>query len=1202
MNPPTSTSSSAEPSASRASLGLMLEKVKKAATSKMTLALETALELGMKATRIYDTVQEKREDHQKLLDNLMFVTSRVLGNVLPVSDHLSEEMSKVMTELKMYDACHCSSVEDIAKLKHSVVKDAEAAVKRNGSYGAASLATTASQSIERLNKMLEHGTLQLTAIRTMALSEELADMKLKVAGSDSVLVPADLPLVEKPPHPPIFFGRDELIRTIVSALLTHESCHIPLLGTGGIGKTTIAAAVINTVAVHQKYGENIYYVRCECLLSQEGIQLALAAALGVNREHGTRAKLMAALASRSFVLLILDGIEAAWLSEDRTGVEQFLSALAGVRGLSLIITMRGALRPDGVDWIPGFEPVPPLSLDASRAIWMQISGHTDERLADLLRGLDGLPLAINLMAHRGQNMSPTLLVDTYTRIKTSLLTRGQPTRLTSLQFSIELSLNSPSMKSAPNALRLLSLMCLLPDGIAMAKLDHMLPSMQCATEAALVLIEAALVLSEAEHLRVLSPIRDFVLEKYPPGEPELTDLRNAIMEITWNSDRIGTSRSKEAIALLSAQFGNIHTVILHFWKTIPDTSQINVLHRATDRLVWFSHAASYGDCVELLEAAAVAFENHDMPLGAAQCIQSLGNALLSMDRCSEAAGHLENAERAFKAQGNIRLGARCTYSLALLLRKEARYKNSLEKLQYARTKFELVHDRAGQAQCIQTAGEVLQCLHQHAAAIEKLDEAKACFEILGDMLSVAQCAQSIGNSLRLLSEPEKATAKFGQARDALEAAEERIGNPQYSKTKGNVLASLRQYTKALTKLDEAKGVFESIGDILGSAQCSQSISLIHATQFHFSEAREQMRIAGALYKDIGNRAGEAECMQSYSEQLLMTRNYTEALDTCQSAAQYFTALGERNRSAQCRWMAGDILCRLHHFEPALNNFKAAQEMFQELDNTKDLARCIHSTANVMWCLSRPREAVERLGMAKAMFESLQDPFGVALCHQSEFAHLLRENDFKSASRAFEMLKKNFKAVGKDHELAKCWQLMGEALLRNQLFGRALGQLEEARKAFEVEEHAPGIAQCMHSIGMAAIPQRRLECAASNFVYAGSVFRQIGDKSGEESCAMFCEVLDLIKAAPRRLECEAEQKIRGYILWHTERHLYAEADACRAVAAALEKLKLEATPSGSRTVAQLDELQARPIRAKTGWRWKIGSLRKKQGDAGGRGSR
>ncbi|KZO91858.1 hypothetical protein CALVIDRAFT_601938 [Calocera viscosa TUFC12733] len=579
--------------------------------------------------------------------------------------------------------------------------------------------------IAKFLKEVEEMRLQFVEVHTISTGARVDVLQSQFTALHVSQRPADLPLSNIPPKPNVFYGRDELVTSIVELLLQDKACRIPILGAGGMGKTSVATTAIHDPRVKEKYGQRNIFVSCEGVVSAEGIVNALATALGLGANGNPRSAVLRYLSSGASTLLTLDNLETALDSADGENVELLVATIAQYARLCLIITMRGTIAPTAVDWEPTCSvPLDRLPLDAARKIWLRTCGHNDDKLDTLLRKLDGLPLAIHLMACQGKYLTPTQLLAAYKRERTRLIKVGRAGRLKSLEVSTRLSLACDPMRQEPNALALLSVLCLLPDGLTIDELPDVLPSMRAGiTAAASVLMQVALAFQDKDRLRMLSPIRDFILREHPPHGAALKELRYHFMDLTFKVYGNGMDLTKDRVQVFSANFGNISSVLLQFWRTSPNKEQIDTLLLATLAPAHTSRMSSYGDFVPLLSEAKLVLGRLGNRAGAALCSEELGDLMSNQHRYLEAAQALEDAKASFDDLGFRHGAAECMRSLGSMLWMQGRNAEAARLVNEAKSVFQEIGDRLGAAKCTQV-GEVLRLQGKYEEAARVVMEAK----------------------------------------------------------------------------------------------------------------------------------------------------------------------------------------------------------------------------------------------------------------------------------------------------------------------------------------------------------------------------------------------------------------------------------------------------------------------------------------------
>ena len=232
----------------------------------------------------------------------------------------------------------------------------------------------------------------------------LAELEATVAAAEDADDGAALPVARSS-----FVGRERELAEL--ARLLGQSRLVTLIGPGGAGKSRLAAEALRRRAAGDG---DVVFVALEQIRHPRTLASALASRLQVHDQQGTPLieSLQSALAAGAPKLLLLDGAErlADQVAELAGGL------LDAVTELRIVVTSRTLLGvPGEVCWT-----VPPLGCPAAAADAADIAGsdavqlfiaRASERLpdfraadvaphsiAELCRRLDGLPLAIELIA------------------------------------------------------------------------------------------------------------------------------------------------------------------------------------------------------------------------------------------------------------------------------------------------------------------------------------------------------------------------------------------------------------------------------------------------------------------------------------------------------------------------------------------------------------------------------------------------------------------------------------------------------------------------------------------------------------------------------------------------------------------------------------------------------------------------------------
>ncbi|MGD0334467.1 MAG: tetratricopeptide repeat protein [Xanthobacteraceae bacterium] len=633
-----------------------------------------------------------------------------------------------------------------------------------------------------------------------------------------------------PAKPPRCIGRDEDLKSVVSALTAaSSSASILILGGPGMGKTTLTREAASEPAVVSRFGDRRWFVELETATDAQTFRVAIVTALGLDPATAGFDVALDFL-GRAPGLLVLDNLETPW-DGARGEIEALLGHLHRVPSLAILASVRGNEPPGGLRWTRQ-KTMHPLEWPHDRELFLDIAQKIkpeDPALEPLLKELGGIPLAVELTAQEATAHDTLYAVlDEWRRIGSALAKRRgvEPSRLTSLDISLELSFNSRRLGAAGR--RLFSILGQLPAGIGADDLNALLGNE--AFEAWHGLLSCGLAFERGGRLDLLPPVRDHARRQHPPAEEDAALWRHHFLALARDhGSRIGKAEGAGSVQRLAAELPNLDAA----QRAALSNEDLKAALSAVYGIAVTMRLTGLGSPLTIRELATACATNGNI-LGEATCIESLGD--IALDRSDHEA-------------------ARKAYEQALTL-------------------YGQVGDIPGEANCIKSLGDIALARSDHEAARKAYEQALPFYRQVGDILGEANCIERLGNIALERSDHEWARKAFEQALPLHRQVGNILGEANCIERLGNIVAR-SDHEAARKACEQALLLYQQVGAIFGEANCIKGLGDIAFKRSNYEAARKAFEQALPLYRQVGNILGEANCIQGLGD-IALARSDHEA--------------------------------------------------------------------------------------------------------------------------------------------------------------------------------------------------------------------------------------------------------------------------------------------------------------------------------------
>ena len=759
-----------------------------------------------------------------------------------------------------------------------------------------------------------------------------------------------------------FIGRGAELRQLAQRLDAGARL-LTVLGPGGTGKTRCVRRY--ALSWLGDWPGGVYFCDLSEARSLEGIFYAVAVALGVALGTGDPGEQLGhAIAGRGRCLVVLDNFEQV-LEHASATLGRWLDRADDA---AFVVTSRERLHLAGEELL-SIEPLPldseaiELFVVRARAQWpaFELNAGNRTAVAEVVRLLDGLPLAIELAAARSRVLSPAQIVERM-KDRFALLAgaRGAAARQATLKAAIDWSwdLLAPWEQAA------LAQCSVFEGGFTLEAAEAVLdlsswPEAPPAMDAVQALVDKSLLCRwvRTEHSRfdiddpyfgMYLSIHEYAAEKLARGGADAT--RSAYER---HGRYFAGCGSDERIEALSTDGGILRRRAL----ALEIDNLLAACRRAVARNDAGVAASSYRAAWEIMAlqgpfGPGVAMGEQVMRLdgfeGPARIRVAVSHAeaLLRAGRLAEACVPLEGMLPQTVGSGARRLEGVVLSSLGKLYLEQGRSDEARRCLESALAIFEQTGHRLGQGSVLHRLGNLHDMQGRSEQSRACHESALRIYEAIGNRPGTGHVLASLAILNRHQGRMDDATAHYQSALAIAREVGDRRAEGIVLGNLANVFMDQGLVEQAQSHLEAALAIHREVGSRVVEAFALANLAGAHEYHGRIDEACRHYDQALAISREVGNRMHEGVVLGRLGVLEAKQGRTPQARAYLEQSLAIARAVGDRLSEATELGTLGDLLIGEARLDEALETLRQGEAMLRQIDNPFELASllCIKGRA------------------------------------------------------------------------------------------------------------------------------------------------------------------------------------------------------------------------------------------------------------------
>ena len=720
-----------------------------------------------------------------------------------------------------------------------------------------------------------------------------------------------------------------------------------------MGKTALAHAVLTHEQVVSRFGDARYLIPCESLKSRDALVVALADRLSLLQPGttsdgyfaGLESRVLSVLASEECILC-LDSFESPWdqPGPGRRAVELLLADVTALSSVTVLVTMRGGERPKETAWtLPLLPPLANFGRDAAKRTWESLAGTCDEWAEKLIDAVDCLPLAVSLLGSLAQVSAAETLWERWQKENMAVVEKEKWDKLSSLDFSIALSLESGRMAADSSSRRLLGVLSLLPDGMSASsspEFRRLFPDIPDISRSLDTLLARSLAVRTADkRVQVNSLVRLYCENHGLVITGDRRALRDYYVTLASHGyDSLGADLLKR----MTAEMNNMRSVLQKSLAWTPPSEVTPVVEAIIAYTQFCSYIGNFSDA-----AITCAIQLPDLSaetLG--DCLASLGSICLGDGKVDSAQEHFSRALTLHQKTQDVIGQANDYRHLGDVL-----YRN--DDIEEARTHYQRAYDLYIRVKCAYGQANVLTHLGEIYRKLGDLEESRSYYQMSLALHEEHRNELGRANGLKGLGRVHLRMDNLGDAKECFEQALELhkgvhdlVGQANDTLSLADIYLRLDNSVKAEEAYKEALYLHNHVNDILGKGNALSLLGDLYRKQNKLSQAEDHYAQALQSHEKAFDKLGQANDLKGLGGIHTKRGDNTKATDKYSAALKLYEAAEHSLGKANCQRSIGHINYSQNRFEEASRMFQDALENYKKANDSIGQGNALNGLGDV----------------------------------------------------------------------------------------------------------------------------------------------------------------------------------------------------------------------------------------------------------------